>query len=113
VHRDDATGDRTKPPQTVAVALRNAAGSPAAPRVVASGHGFAAERILDLAFANGVKVREDADLAEMLIAVGIGEEIPFAAFSAVAEILAHIYRVNQADTAEPEAMNDRTEATAP
>lgn len=85
--------------QTVAVALRHAPSSPAAPRVVASGHGYTAERILDLAFANGVKVREDADLAQMLAAVGIGEEIPFAAFSAVAEILAYIYRANQ--TVEP------------
>ena len=110
MHRDDAT-DRPEKPQTVAVALRHAAGSPAAPRVVASGRGIAAERILDLAFANGVKVREDADLAEMLVAVGIGEEIPFAAFSAVAEILAHIYRVNQATASEQEPMTDQTPAT--
>jgi type III secretion system FlhB-like substrate exporter len=34
----------------------------------------------------------------MLAAVGIGDEIPFAAFSAVAEILAYIYRANQAAT---------------
>ena len=113
MHRDDASGDRTKQPKTVAVALRHAPGLPAAPRVVASGHGFAAERILDLAFANGVKVREDADLAEMLVAVGIGEEIPFAAFSAVAEILAHIYRVNQEAGPEQEAMRDQTEIPTP
>lgn len=82
-------------PQTLAVALRHAPDAPAAPRVIAAGRGFTAERILELAFANGVKVREDADLAEMLAAVGIGDDIPFAAFSAVAEILAHIYRANQ------------------
>jgi flagellar biosynthesis protein len=109
LHKDDDTPDRPK--QTVAVALAHRPGQPAAPRVVASGHGYTAERILELAFANGVKVREDADLAEMLVAVGIGEEIPFAAFSAVAEILAHIYRVNQA-TPEP-AMTDPAEAPTP
>lgn len=98
--RSRTTPDRK--PQTVAVALRHAPGLPAAPRVVASGHGFTAERILDLAFANGVKVREDADLAEMLAAVGIGEEIPFAAFSAVAEILAYIYRANQSVEPAPD-----------
>ena len=98
--RHDSPQDRRDKPQTVAVALSHAPGAPAAPRVVASGHGFTAERILELAFANGVKVREDADLAEMLSAVGIGEEIPFAAFSAVAEILAYIYRANR-DLAEP------------
>jgi len=83
-------------PKTLAVALRHRPSAPDAPRVVASGRGFAAEAILQLAFANGVKVREDADLAEMLMAVGIGQEIPFAAFSAVAEILSYIYRVSQA-----------------
>jgi flagellar biosynthesis protein len=82
--------------KALAIALRHEASTPDAPRVVASGRGFAAEAILQLAFANGVKVREDADLAEMLMAVGIGQEIPFAAFSAVAEILSYIYRVNQA-----------------
>jgi flagellar biosynthesis protein len=83
-------------PKALAVALRHRPNAPDAPRVVASGRGFAAEAILQLAFANGVKVREDSDLAEMLMAVGIGQEIPFAAFSAVAEILSYIYRVSQA-----------------
>ena len=107
LHKDDPSSQRTK--QTVAVALAHRQGAQATPRVVASGHGHTAERILDLAFANGVKVREDADLAEMLVAVGIGEEIPFAAFSAVAEILAHIYRFNETATAE-QAMKDDAEA---
>jgi flagellar biosynthesis protein len=83
------------PPKTLAVALRHSAGTAETPQVIASGRGFTAERILEIAFASGVKVRADADLAEMLAAVGIGEEIPFAAFSAVAEILAYIYRANQ------------------
>ena len=92
-------GERPEP-NPVAIALRHVAGSPGQPRVVASGRGFTAERILELAFANGIKVREDADLAEMLAAVGIGEEIPFAAFSAVAEILAHLYRTSHSASAE-------------
>jgi flagellar biosynthesis protein len=83
-------------PETIAVALQHAPGAEAAPRVVASGRGFTADRMLEIAFAKGVKVREDADLAEMLAAVGIGDEIPFAAFSAVAEILSYLYRANQA-----------------
>jgi flagellar biosynthesis protein len=91
----DQNADRAAPAETIAVALSHAPGASATPVVVASGRGFTAERILELAFANGIKVREDADLAEMLQAVGIGETIPFAAFSAVAEILAYIYRANQ------------------
>jgi flagellar biosynthesis protein len=64
------------------------------PRVTASGHGLVADQILELAFANGVKVREDADLAEILAAVDVESEIPLEAVIAVAEILAHVYRAN-------------------
>ena len=80
----------------VAVALRYNRAEGDAPRVVASGRGAIAERILALAFEHGVKVREDADLAELLAAVEIGNQIPLAAFAAVAEILVYIYRANRA-----------------
>ena len=80
----------------VAVALRYNRAEGDAPRVVASGRGAIAERILELAFEHGVKVREDADLAELLAAVEIGNQIPLAAFAAVAEILVYIYRANRA-----------------
>ena len=79
----------------VAVALRYSRAEADAPRVVASGRGAIAERILQLAFEHGVKVREDADLAELLAAVEIGNQIPIAAFAAVAEILVYIYRANR------------------
>jgi flagellar biosynthesis protein len=74
--------------------------SEGAPRIVASGRGAVAERILDLAFAHGVKVREDAPLAEILAAVEIGEEIPLAAFAAVAEILFYLYQANRQEPPE-------------
>jgi len=87
--------DRSAPQKpALAVALRYARGEADAPRVVASGRGEIAERILALAFEHGVKVREDADLAQLLAAVEIGEQIPVAAFAAVAEILVYIYRAN-------------------
>jgi flagellar biosynthesis protein len=82
-------------PTSIAVALRYQRGDAAAPRVVASGRGHLAERILELAFAHGIKVREDPDLAEILAAVEVGNEIPVAAFAAVAEILFYILRANQ------------------
>lgn len=77
----------------IAVAL-SYDGSAAPPKVVASGRGAIAEQILALAFANGVRVREDADLAEILSAVDVDTEIPLEAFAAVAEILAYVYRAN-------------------
>lgn len=83
------------PERTVAVALKDSAGK-GQPRILASGYGNVAERILAIAFAAGVKVREDADLAETLSALEIGREIPLDAFAAVAEILSYVYQVNAA-----------------
>ena len=83
----------------IAVALDYRPGEHRAPKVVASGRGAVAESILALAFAHGVKVREDGDLAELLTAVDVGEDIPIEAFLAVAEVLSYVYRANQQDPA--------------
>lgn len=64
------------------------------PQLLASGYGKVAEEILALAFANGVKVREDADLAEILVALDLEENIPLEALHAVSEILARVYQAN-------------------
>jgi flagellar biosynthesis protein len=86
-------------PTQIAVALQYDRANDKVPRVVASGRGALAERILELAFAHGIKVKEDADLAEILAAVEIGQHIPVAAFAAVAEILFYIYRSNERQAA--------------
>jgi flagellar biosynthesis protein len=85
---------RQKPRRPAAVALKYEPGGPALPRIVATGHGCVAEQILEIAFANGVKVREDADLVEILSAVDLDSEIPIEAIAAVAEILARVYQAN-------------------
>ena len=91
-------------PARTAVAIRYAPNADdAAPTVTASGRGWIAERILEIAFAHGVKVREDADLAEILAAVDLDEEIPVEAFIAVAEILRYVYAAN--GTQFPEVEN--------
>ena len=64
------------------------------PRVTAKGRGAVAARIVALAEANGVPVRRDPDLAQVLGAVELDAPIPTAAFVAVAGILARIYRAN-------------------
>ena len=78
----------------VAVALHQAQETDRAPKVVAAGRGTTAEQILEIAFAQGIKVREDADLAQLLSAVNDDSEIPLDAFAAVAEILIYLYRAN-------------------
>ena len=80
--------------QPVAVALEYDSATNSAPKVVATGKGFVAQQILDFAFAHGVKVRTDPDLAEVLAAVELDTIIPVEAFMAVAEILAYVYRAN-------------------
>ncbi|HSG33906.1 MAG TPA: EscU/YscU/HrcU family type III secretion system export apparatus switch protein [Sphingomonadaceae bacterium] len=85
-------GDRTPKRRDVAVALGHDSGSSDLPRVVATGKGEVARQILEIAFARGIKVREDADLAEVLAAIEVDSEIPLAAFAAVAEILSYVYR---------------------
>lgn len=90
----DATS-REKPKQeSIAVALSYEQESGGAPKVTAGGRGAIAEQILQIAFANGVKVREDADLAQLLSSIDIDSEIPLEAFAAVAEILIYVYRAN-------------------
>ncbi len=78
----------------VAVALTYERGVEPAPRVAAAGHGPVARQIVEVAFANGVAVREDADLAAVLTELEIDSVIPLPAFAVVAEILAYLYRLN-------------------
>lgn len=64
------------------------------PKVVAAGYGKLAEQIIEIAFKNGVKVREDKDLAQMLAAIEIDSDVPTEALVAIAEILAYVYKAN-------------------
>jgi len=81
----------------VAVAIQYDKEKDRAPKIAASGKGALAERILEIAFLSGVKVRKDEDLAELLSALEIGKEIPIEAFTAIAEILSYVYRTNSAN----------------
>ena len=83
-----------KTEDAIAVALHQVSEVDRAPKVVASGRGIIAEQILEVAFSMGIKVREDADLAQVLSAVNEESEIPVEAFAAVAEILVYLYQAN-------------------
>ena len=90
--KTNAKADGGKTPMAVALAHDLVDGRP--PKVVAGGRGRIAEQIMQIAFANGVKVREDADLAQLLTSIDIDSEIPVEAFAAVAEILTYVYQAN-------------------
>jgi flagellar biosynthesis protein len=85
---------KKKSSSTAAVAITTGDKSDDAPRITAAGRGKLAEQILQLAFANGIKVREDSDLAEMLTKIELDSPIPSEAFLAVAEVLSYVYKAN-------------------
>lgn len=91
-------------PVTKAVALHYERGVDEAPRVIASGKGAIAEQILAIADAQGIKVRKDADLIEILSTLEVDSAIPLEAFAAVAEILSYVYAAN-ASLKQREARN--------
>lgn len=83
--------NRAKPTRPAAVALENDPNTPDLPKITAAGRGKWAEQILELAWANGIKVREDPALAEILASIELDSPIPTEAIMAVAEILAYVY----------------------
>ena len=80
-------------PTHFAIALKYEQGM-TAPKVVAKGADFLAQRIREIAVAHGVPIVERPPLARALYkAVEVGQEIPEQFYSAVAEILAYVYEL--------------------
>lgn len=78
-----------------ATALQYTPGTDSAPKVIATGKGQIAEKIIEKAKDNDVPVYQDANLAKTLSALGIGEEIPPEIYEVVAEILIFIGSVDK------------------
>ncbi len=91
---------KQRPQREQAVALHYDQQRGSAPKVVASGQGELAKKIIAAAEAAGVNIVQDPDLLEVLGRVPVGEEIPPELFQAVAEILAFVYRINGRFAAE-------------
>lgn len=83
--------------RSAAVAIKDRSRDGALPEITAAGYGYVAEKIVELAFQNGVKVREDKDLAHLLTQIKLESDIPSEALFAVAEILAYVYKANNAE----------------
>jgi len=84
------------PPRARAVALRYDTTRDDAPRVVAKGQGLIAERIMAIAREHDIHVHADPDLVQLLAALEIEDPVPEHLYRAVAEVLAFVYRLNQA-----------------
>lgn len=92
----------SEPKQTApgrAVALQYGAG--AAPVVVASGMGYLAEKIVEVAADNGVPVYEDNSLATMLSQLELGQEIPPALYQAIVDIYVYFLEFDPAHPDKP------------
>jgi len=76
------------------VALRYEPKRERAPRVVAKGRGYLADKILELAREHNIPIRQDKNLLQILSRLDLNDEIPPEIYKAVAEILAFIYRLS-------------------
>ena len=75
-----------------AVALKYDERQSAAPIVVASGMGYVAEKMVEVANDSGVPVYEDNSLATVLSQLNLGTEIPEELYKAVVDIYAYFLR---------------------
>jgi flagellar biosynthetic protein FlhB len=89
-------------PTRFAVALQYEENRMAAPRVVAKGSALVAQRIRELAQENHVPIVEAPPLARALHRhVEVGDAIPDALFTAVAQVLAYVYQLNHQMNPKP------------
>ena len=76
-----------------AVALKYDKGKDNAPRLVAKGKDYIAERIIEIAKENRVPIYPDRDLVQVLEALDLDFEIPTELYRAVAEVLVFVHVV--------------------
>jgi flagellar biosynthesis protein len=86
--------DRPQNESRHVVALRYEPKRDRAPKVVAKGRGYLADKILELAREHHIPIRQDKNLLQILSRLDLNDEIPAEVYKAVAEILAFIYRLS-------------------
>jgi flagellar biosynthesis protein len=82
------------------VALQYGAGDQA-PVIVASGMGYMAEKIIDVATKNGVPIYEDNSLSTVLSRLELGKEIPPELYQAVVEVYVYFLHFDPAAKVSP------------
>ena len=81
-------------PTHYAIAIKYEPEKNAAPKILAKGVDTLAQKIKKVATENGVPLHENRELARALYKVAdVGDEIPAELFQAVAQILAHIFKL--------------------
>lgn len=91
-----------------AVALSYDENKNAAPIIVASGMGYIAEKMVEVARESGVPIYEDNSLATMLTQLNLGAEIPTELYQAIIDI--YVYFLEYVPGQKKEKAEDGAEA---
>lgn len=83
--------DNNKPQLKKSAALKYDRSKDSAPRIIASGKGNIAEKILKKAREENIPIKKDKDVVEVLAELNIGDQIPEEIYLVIAEILAFLY----------------------
>lgn len=83
---------KSNTPPSRAVALRYDGTS--APRVTAKGTGEVADHIMAVAKEHGIPLQENIHLVTLLAQLDLGDEVPAALYTTVAEVLAFAYYIS-------------------
>ena len=75
-----------------------------APKITAHGKGETAKTIIKIAEQNGIPIKQDEDLVNMLSEIELNQEIPVELYKAVAEVFSFIYGISNET---PEGMNEK------
>ena len=78
----------------MAAALQYKPREDSAPRLVAKGKGWMAEKIIQTAKEHNIPLKEDPHLVEILSTLDLYESIPPDLYKAVAEILIFLYKMH-------------------
>lgn len=89
-------GRRSDRPKVATALIYDAEEKGAVPRVVATGKGLLADRIIEVAQASDIPVYQDPQLAWTLAGLGLGREIPPELYQVVAQVIAWVYYLENA-----------------
>ena len=78
-----------------AVVLKYDSSKDNAPKLIASGKGHVAEKIIEIAKENCIPFYKDSALTDTLLELDLGKDIPPELYQAIAEILIFVYKTDQ------------------
>lgn len=78
-----------------------------APKLTATGKGETAKNIIKIAEKNGIPIKKDEDLVNMLSQIELNQEIPVELYKAVAEVFSFIYGISNESKEKHEENNIR------